>query len=85
MNIPQINSVVRPRASPATLKPGNISLLDLLIQILMKAEKIVSNMKLLEEEYLFHIVNIIIVLRKGYGEAYEKYLLCGINDSLKDI
>ena len=65
MNIPQINSVVRPRASPATLKPGNISLLDLLIQILMKAEKIVSNMKLLEEEYLFHIVNVIIVLRKG--------------------
>ena len=84
MNIPQINSVVRPRASPATLKPDNLSLLDLLIQILMKAEKIVSNVKLLRE-YLFHIVNVIIVLRKGYGEAYEKYLLCGINDSLKDI
>ena len=85
MNIPQMNSVARPRASPATLKPGNISLLDLLIQIHMKGEKIVSNRKLLEEEYLFRIVNVIINLRKGYGETYEKYLLCGINDSLKDI
>ena len=82
MNIPQMNSVARPRASPATLKPGNISLLDLLVQILMKAEKIVSNLKLLEEEYLSHIVNVIIVLRKGDGEACEKYLLCGINDFL---
>ena len=47
--------------------------------------EVVCSMKLLEEEYLFRIVNVIINLRKGYGEEYEKYLLCGINDSLKDI
>ena len=72
MNIPQTNSVVRPRANPATLKPGNISLLDLLIQILMKDKKLQSNMKLLEEQCLFLIVYVIIVLRKGWQQlSYE--------------